>query len=144
MFLLRSVMFWPLLPIAALFIDYPVGFDFWGQWKWVMLVASAVCAYMIFYRYFMWRNEVLIITNQRIINNNQRGFFSKSVTELLDTDIMGISYEKSGFNASMYNYGDIVVRTASDNEMMIENIGHPSEIVETINKIRVSNKQADV
>ena len=81
----------------------------------------------------------MVITDQRVVKNDQRGFFSQTVTELLYRDILEISYDKNGMGASMYNYGDIKIRTASENEIVIAGIAKPEEVVEMINKARVQS-----
>jgi hypothetical protein len=86
--------------------------------------------------------DALIITDQRVVENEQRGFFSKTVTELLYRDILEISYSKEGMSSSLYNYGDIKIRTASENELVFEKIPNPAEVVEVINRIRQDNQPA--
>lgn len=91
---------------------------------------------MILYKCYIWRNNALVITNQRLVENEQRGFFSRTVTELLYRDILEVSYDKKGINASMYGYGDLKLRTAAENEIVFEKIPKPDETVEMINKVR--------
>ena len=46
------------------------------------LVFAVLVTMVVLYKYYIWRNNVLIITNQRVVENEQYGFFSKTVTEL--------------------------------------------------------------
>ena len=91
---------------------------------------------IILHKIFIWRNNGLVITNMRIIENEQRGIFNKLVTELLFDDIKEISYEKNGLNASIYNFGDLKLRTASENEVTIERVSEPEQVVDIINQLR--------
>lgn len=135
-FLLPVFFTWPLLVVVLILVRYLAHFDFFGYWPLVLAFAVLLVLLSVLYRFFIWRRDALIITDQRVVENEQRGFFSKTVTELLYRDILEISYSKEGMNASLYNYGDIKIRTASENELVFEKIPNPAEIIETINRIR--------
>ncbi len=135
-FVLPVFFTWPWLVVALILIRYLIHFDFFGYWPPVLAFAVLLVLLVVLYRFFIWRMDALIITNQRVVENEQRGLFSKTVTELLYRDILEISYNKEGMNASLYNYGDIKIRTASENEIVFEKIPNPAGVVETINRIR--------
>jgi hypothetical protein len=136
MFLLPVFFTWPLIIVALVLVRYLARFDFFGYWPLVLAFAVLLVLLIVLYRFFIWRMDALIITDQRVVENEQRGFFSKTVTELLYRDILEISYTKEGIVASFYNYGDIKIRTASENELVFEKIPGPAEVIEAINKIR--------
>ena len=136
MFLLPVFFTWPLIIIALVLVRYLAHFDFFGYWPLVLAFAVLLVLLIVLYRFFIWRMDALIITDQRVVENEQRGFFSKTVTELLYRDILEISYTKEGMVASLYNYGDIKIRTASENELGFEKLPGPAEVVEVINRIR--------
>jgi len=136
MFILPVFFTWPLIIVALILVRYLAHFDFFGYYHLVLAFAFLVVLLVILYKLFIWRMDALIITDQRFVENEQRGFFSKTVTELLYQDILEISYTKEGLNASLYNFGDIKIRTAAENELVFEKIPNPAEVVEIINKIR--------
>jgi hypothetical protein len=136
MFLLPVFFAWPLIVVALILVRYLAHFDFFGYWPLVLAFAVLLVLLVVLYKLFIWRMDALIITDQRVVENEQRGFFSKTVTELLYRDILEISYSKEGMTASIYNYGDIKIRTASENELVFEKIPNPAEAVEVINGIR--------
>ena len=135
-FLLPVFFTWPFLVVALLAVRHLSGFDLFGYWNWVLIFAILLVALIIMYKYFIWRNNALIITDRRVVENKQRGLFSKTVTELLYPDILEVSYNKQGMNASLYDYGDLQIRTAAENRIVVENVAEPDETVELINKIR--------
>jgi hypothetical protein len=136
MFLLPSLFAWPLVVVALILARYLARFDFFGYWLFVLAFAVLLVLLIVLYRIFIWRMDALIITDQRVVENEQRGFFSKTVTELLYRDILEISYTKEGISASLYNFGDIKIRTAAESEIVFEKIPNPAEAVEIINRIR--------
>ncbi len=144
MFLLPVFFTWPLLVVALVLVRFLANFDFFGYWPPVLAFAVLLVLLVIAYKFFIWRMDALIITDQRVVENEQRGFFSKTVTELLYRDILEISYSKEGMSASLYNYGDIKIRTASENELVFEKIPNPAEVIEIINKIRQSGPSSHV
>jgi len=140
MFLLPVFFTWPLLVVALVLVRYLAHFDFFGYWPLVLAFTVLLVLLIVLYRFFIWRMDALIITDQRVVENEQRGFFSKTVTELLYRDILEISYVKEGVTSSLYNFGDIKIRTASENELVFEKIPAPAEVVEVINRIRQSSQ----
>ncbi len=136
MFLTPVFVSWPWLIVAAFLLRYLAKFQFFGYWPLFLFAVILIVVLIISYRVFIWRKDALIITDQRVVENEQRGFFSKTVTELLYRDILEISFSKEGLNASLYGFGDIKIRTAADNEIVFEKVANPDSIVEMINKIR--------
>lgn len=143
MFLMPIFFTWPLIVVGLLIVRHGIDFTFFGYWRWVLILSVLLVLLVILYKWFIWRNNALIITNQRVVENEQRGFFSKTVTELLYRDIREISYSKDGMNASIYDYGDLKMRTAADNDIIIEKIANPDETVELINQIRQGGKLSE-
>ena len=131
---------WPILIVFVYLVRYIFDLNFSGYWFETLICVILLVALVILYKYYIWHSNALIITNQRVVENKQHGFFSKTVTELLFRDIREISYDKNGMNASIYDYGDLKMRTAADNEIIIEKISKPDEIVELINRVRQGNK----
>ena len=136
MFLTSSLLGWPFLIVAFIILRYAADFNFFGYWWWFLVFIILIVLIIILHKIFIWRNNGLVITNMRIIENEQRGIFNKLVTELLFDDIKEISYEKNGLNASIYNFGDLKLRTASENEVTIERVSEPEQVVDIINQLR--------
>lgn len=134
--IIRQFLVWPWIVIVLLVIRYLANFNFFGYWNFVILIALLIVTVIVFYKYYIWRANALIITDQRVIENQQQGFFAKTVTELLYNDILQISYSKEGMTATFYNYGDLIIRTASNNQIIFEMIPCPDRIVSLINGIR--------
>jgi len=134
--IIRQFLLWPWIVVALLLVRYLADFNFFGYWNFVILIAVLIVAVVVFYKYYIWRANALIITDQRVIENQQQGFFRKTVTELLYNDILQISYSREGMSATFYNYGDLIIRTASNNQIVFEMIPGPDRVVSLINEIR--------
>jgi len=60
--------------------------------------------------------DVWIVTNERIINIEQHGFFSRKISELKLTKVQDVTSEIIGVIPSLLNYGNIYVQTAGEKE----------------------------
>ena len=141
-----SVMFGAIAWPAAL-----ASFVFWAFMKFdidafdysreavigVVLLATLI----ILYNIYVWRKNVLIITNQRIILNSRPGMFSRTVTELLYQDIYELSFEQIGLLPMLNRYGRLIIKTPSGSETAFDKVPSPVEVVKTINEIRVKKKE---
>lgn len=58
--------------------------------------------------------DVGIVTNQRIIDIDQRGLFRRNVAELDCRMVQDINADKTGILQTLFNFGDVVVQTAGE------------------------------
>ncbi len=63
--------------------------------------------------------DVWIVTNERIVNINQRGLFSREVSELEMEKIQDITVEVLGIIPTFFNYGNLYIQTAGETERFI-------------------------
>jgi len=82
---------------------------------------------LFFYHFIMWYFTVYIVTNQRIRQVTQRGFFGKDVVELRLSKIQNISYNVPGLSGELFGYGTVVIQTLVG-DLVIRNVEHPDEI----------------
>jgi len=87
---------------------------------------------LFFYHYTMWYFTIYVVTNQRIRQITQKGFFGKDVVELRLSKIQNISYNIPGFSGEVFGYGTIVIQTFVG-DLVIRNVEHPEK---TYNKLQ--------
>lgn len=63
--------------------------------------------------------DVWIITDQRIMSVEQRGLFNRKVNELRYERIQDITSDVSGLMPTYFQFGNISIQTAAENERMI-------------------------
>jgi len=114
-------------------------FDFFGYSYAVYLVTGFVILLFLLYKFYLWRKNNLVITNSRITNNQQRGLFSQTVTELLYRDITDVSFTQDGVSAASFDYGTLIIRLPSQDQIKVEMVPKPSKIIETINRVRMGS-----
>lgn len=83
-----------------------------------------------------WTNyylDILILTNKRIIDIEQIGFFARDEAEIRYENIEDIKIEVIGIIASLFKFGNIHIQSAGESrEIIIKNIPHPEKIKEII------------
>lgn len=126
-------MFWTyfisiLLIILAFFFIYPLFRLGWlGFFLFFFIIIFTI--FFAVRKYILWSLDVFLITDQRIIDFDQKGLFNKNVTETTFDNIQDISYNKKGFFATFLDFGNIIVKTASQNsDLEFHKVKHPAEI----------------
>ncbi len=86
------------------------------------------------YHFLMWRYTYYIVTDQRIRQVTQHGFFGTDVVELNLSKIQNISYNIPGFSGEIFKFGTIVIQTFVG-DLVIHNVEHPAQIYNTLQDI---------
>ena len=93
-----------------------------------------------FYLITMYLLNTVILTDQRIIEKEQRGFFNIKVSELHLHRVQDISIQVKGLIETFLGFGDIVVQTAAEERQFIfTRIPHPGQVKDAIMKGVVDN-----
>lgn len=84
-------------------------------------VALVVLWYLISFLYalqnaLLWFFNVLIVTNERVIDLDVTWPFHRHVTEAHISQVQDVSFKQGGFIASILNYGNIFVQTAGETQ----------------------------
>lgn len=111
--------------------------SFWplDRWPWWVLLGGFVAAIVIFgYRYIGWFYSVFIITNERLIQIRQKGFFERQVVDISHNKIQSVNYEVKGLQATLFHYGTIIVQTYVG-ELVFRYIHRPEQIHELLVKM---------
>lgn len=107
--------------------------------RWIALMALIYYSFVwstSCYAVTMYLLDTWIVTDQRILNNNQHGFFSRTVSELQLSRIQDISVNVSGFIPTLLNFGNIEIQTAgSVNKFIFQQVPDPNKVKEEIMKL---------
>jgi uncharacterized membrane protein YdbT with pleckstrin-like domain len=91
-------------------------------------IAGLLIGMLLFsYHFIMWYFTVYIVTDQRLRQITQKGFFGKNVVELRLSKIQNISYNVPGLSGEIFGYGTIVIQTLVG-DLVIHKVEHPDEI----------------
>ena len=86
---------------------------------------------LFFYHMIMWYFTIYIVTDQRIRQVTQKGFFGRDVVELRLSKIQNISYNIPGFSGEIFKFGTIVIHTYVG-DLVIHNVENPDEIYDKL------------
>jgi uncharacterized membrane protein YdbT with pleckstrin-like domain len=93
--------------------------------------------YLFFYVQFLdFYLDMWIVTNDRIVDIEQHGLFHREITELDLYRIQDATATVKGFFATIFQYGDVNIKTASSNTNIIfMNIPNPNYVREQLIKM---------
>ena len=114
-----------LISVIALVVIYvffnTVNSNFRESAYFNLLLFGESLATLFIWNFFfiLWLDYYLdawIVTNERIINIEQRGFFARNISELKLTKIQDVTSEIIGVIPTLLDYGNICVQTVAETE----------------------------
>jgi uncharacterized membrane protein YdbT with pleckstrin-like domain len=111
----------------------------------LLLLASSYYLFIMlfFFNAFIdYYLDVWIVTDQRIINIEQRGMFNREIAEHDLDKIQDVSGVQKGFFQTLFSYGDVHVQTAGEIQRFIfRQVDNPFDVVRKINKLIQSHEK---
>ena len=89
-----------------------------------------------------WSKTVFIVTSQRIIDIDQNGFFSRTVSEAAYSDIEDVSWSRKGIMPAILGYGNLEIKikgAAADLEIF--SVRFPEYVQSVINDARRADRE---
>lgn len=97
-----------------------------GIWFLITLV-------YIFFEWVVWYLDLYILTTKRIVDIEQRGLFSRQVSETSLDRIQDVTFEIKGILATFFNYGNVRIETAgSETVISLDQVKDPELLQKTI------------
>ncbi len=94
------------------------GYSIWLLLLWVFFFVGWTDYYL----------DLWVITDRRIIDVEQKGFFHREVTTFMYSQIQDITVETRGFIETFFKFGTLHVQTAGHNrEILIRDAHQPEE-----------------
>ncbi len=104
-----------------------------------LLLSGMFFTYRTFFR---WSRTVFVITDRRIIDIEQRGFFDRVVTEAPFHKIDEASYRVKGFIPTMFKYGVVRLHLrGSAADIEFKHVARPAKVHNLINDLREENEK---
>jgi len=86
--------------------------------------------------------DVWIITSKRIVNIEQKGLFSRDISELNFDKIQDITTEVTGMIPTFMNYGDVQIQTAAEQEkFLFRKIPNPYEVKDLLMNLQKGQRR---
>jgi len=129
-FLIGSVMSLPILFPEALTEE---------DWPFFLFVQNTILLFIWLYSFLVWIDyyfDVWIITNERIVNIEQKGLFTRRISELRFSRIQDVTASVNGLVPTILNFGDVHVQTAAEEERFtFRQVGDPFAVKDTVMRL---------
>ena len=121
--------------VAPFFFMYPLFRQGqWGVWVFLALILSAVFFGTRFW--FSWYRTIFVVTNKRLIDVDQQGWFSHVSSSILYSKIDDVSFRKKGLIRTIFGYGAVkIVTTGTADDVVIERVKNPAKLNNLINDL---------
>lgn len=98
------------------------------------LLGIWIYGFVIWFDYYL---DIWIITSHRVVNVEQKGLFSRQVSELKFHQIQDVSTDVKGFFPTILNFGDITVQTAAEqSRFLFRSVGNPYDLKAKITQLQ--------
>jgi signal transduction histidine kinase len=140
-----AVLVGPVYTLAMTYIqpNNPPSLNFF----FLSILGSFVLAAIIFTPSWMsWHFSVFIVTDQRLIQITQKGFFNRSVVDMSLRQIQMVNYEVAGLSETLLGFGTIMMQTLVG-DLVIHDVHHPAKtqkkLLEILRKEGVDASSSD-
>lgn len=143
--------------LFALLIVLPLGFFLMaintfpnlvaGQISLPLIIISASAYYLFiwllfFFSFIDYYLDVWLITNERIIDIQQKGFFSRVISEQRLYRVQDVTSEAHGFFPTILKYGEVYIQTAGAKQrFLFHEVPDPEGVRNTIIKLAEISKE---
>lgn len=125
--------------LIAAFLYYVTGWTIPADGPLYVLAVFLVSLYylgawLVFYHAFVdFHLDVWILTDQRIIDIEQKGLFDRIIAELNIMKVQDVTSEVHGHLQTFLNFGNVYIQTAAEKQRFIfQNVPHPEEVARLI------------
>lgn len=129
----------PIIIIVMLNSLFPSLVEITWAWPLLLVCASAYLLFvwlLFFFSLLDYFLDVWIITDNRVIDVRQDGFFSRSISEVRLDKIQDISSQTAGFIETFLKFGNVILQTASERSaIFFEEINDPENIRDILVKL---------
>ncbi len=136
MTLLPSLLTATLLIVTPFFFIFPL-FSFRMPGVAVFLSSVLIGIVIALRAFLLWDSDALIVTTDRLVKVDQKGVFSRFVTELAMDSISDVAWKRQGVVDTLFSVGSLSVNSpAVSKTIEMKRMSHPQRLHETINDLR--------
>lgn len=126
--------FWPAFPVISFL---PPNYLLMLTLFWYALILT-----LVFEQFLLWFFSVNIVTDERIIDVDFFGLLFKQVDVAQINKIQDVNYSQKGVMAAFFNYGDVLVQTASEiPEFVFNKVPNPERVVKVLSELVAQEEQ---
>lgn len=108
----------------------------------ILLFLSAPIAFWWLYVYEDWHNDVYVVTDEQILDVEQKPFKKEVKRSAPLANIINIEYKRLGFLGMLFNYGTVYIRVGDQN-LTFDGVYNPAEVQREIFHRLAKRKQME-
>lgn len=135
-------LWWLLLSAAMTLVPFfwvwlPVISALPGNYLFVLtLFWDALILVFVFEQFLMWFFSVNIVTDERVIDVDFYGLLFKKVGVSAINKIQDVNYFQKGVMGTIFNFGDVLIQTASEiPEFVFNKVPNPDKVVKVLSEL---------
>ncbi len=134
-------MFMLMVPTLVRFLPVwggvPLRYQMLGILFWYMVTLAFALE-----KFLSWYFDVYIITDERVIDIEFRNLLDKKFSEAKISLIQDVASNVRGISQTMFNYGDVLIQTASAiPEICFEKVPNPDKVIKVLQMMRQEEEQ---
>jgi hypothetical protein len=140
-FIATAMVFVPFVLTLLLKFDFiPGEFRLIGVLAWYLVIFAYILE-----NFLNWFFNVYVITDERVVDIDFVNLIYKEVSDANIDKIQDVTYKMGGVSRSMFNYGDVLIQTASE----IPNfeflaVPSPDKIAKILQDLRIEERQEEI
>ncbi len=106
---------------------------------WNILIGIALVGGLLFIgiEFYRYRNDVWLLTNQRIVDSTRTSPFNQTVSSADLVNVQDMNFHKRGVLATLFNFGDVTCQTASHTQhFTFRGVSRPEEVLHLVDTHR--------
>ena len=144
---LIGVSFLLIASLLVLPVLFPEMFDAKNA-RFFLFVENTFFIFLWIFSFLLWIDyyfDVWIITNERIVNIEQKGLFVRHISELNFSRVQDVTATVEGLLPTVLNYGDVLVQTAGEEKrFMFRQVADPYQVKDIVMKLSKSALDDDL
>jgi hypothetical protein len=131
----------------TLFAVSPFFFLFvlWRQGSWgigVFVVWLLVSLVLLGRAYMRWARTVFLVTDMRVVDHEQKGFFHRVLTQANYDQIDEVSVQIKGIAPTVFRYGTLSLKlTGASADIEVSHVGRPDRLANLLNDLRANARE---
>lgn len=132
--------------VLMIFLELQLTTDGGGTIAAPLIILALSAYYLLIlafalYNFVDYYLDVWVVTDERIVNIEQRGLFSRVISEQKLDRIQDVTAELQGILPTLFNYGTVYIQTAGEQvRFVFKQIPDPQGVAKKIIKIVDQNK----
>lgn len=122
--------------IGVMFLTYLMTHDWLNLFLFISSTWYLGFWFAIFYSLTMYTLNTVIITDHRIIESDQHGFFNREISELHSHRIQDATTHTNGIIETFLKFGNVTVQTAgAEKQFVFHQIPRPDNVKDVIMRV---------